>query len=264
MPSLILDDFFGDIKIELQLSHIADVDEKNSEMVNQVFCKMKSMEKEIKLLTGVNEKQLEKMNTLEKSRSGIHRNNLLKEIEDLKIDLNNLQCEYDAERCARAPRLWDELKQEMKKVTSHRDRLLRFHKRDTKKIKEMEEDWEVATEKIANENADLREQIKKLKKEIKEYEIESRESIVANQKVYGEAFAIQAERDRLKKENEALKERIGKKLKSPDTDYKLLFEVGSTNLSRASYDKEFAECAKLFMRGHFDSYEGWINYRHYE
>ena len=260
MPSLILDDFFGDIKIELQLSHIADVDEKNSEMVNQVFCKMKSMEEKIKILTGVNEKQLEKINTLEKSRSGIHQNKLLKEIEDLKfnlkraedaldeqmeknedlaLDLKNLQCEYDAERCARAPRLWDELKQEMKKVTSHRDRLLRFHKRNTK-------------------------QIKVLKKEIKEYEIESRESIVANQKVYGEAFAIQAERDRLKKENEALKERNGKKLKSPDTDYKLLFEVGSTNLSRASYDEEFAECAKLFMQGHFNSYEGWINYRYYE
>ena len=189
MPSLILDDFFGDIKIELQLSHIADVDVKNSEMVNQVFCKMKSMEEEIK---------------------------------SLKIDLKNLQCEYDAERCARAPRLWDELKQEMKKVTSHRDRLLRFHKRDTKKIKDMEEDWEVGTEKIANENADLREQIKKLK------------------------------------------EKNRKKLKSPDTDYKLLFEVGSTNLSRASYDKEFAECAKLFMQGHFNSYEGWINYRYYE
>jgi len=88
--------------------------------------------------------------------------------EDLALDLKHLKCKYDAERCARAPRLWRELKQEMKKVTEHRDRLLRFHHRDTKKLKNMKEDWEVATEKIANENADLREQIKKLKK--KDYE----------------------------------------------------------------------------------------------
>ena len=180
MPSLILDDFLGDIKIELQLSGIKDVDVKNSEMVEELFKNMVTLP-----CGGCQAEALM-----------VERDEALDNVEDLK--------------------------KEIKKITSHRDRLLRFHKRDTKQIKDMKEDWEVATEKIANENADLREQIKKLK------------------------------------------ERNGKKLKSPDTDYKLLFEVGATNLSRASYDKEFAECVKLFMRGHFNSYEGWINYRYYE
>ena len=197
MPSLILDDFFGDIKIELQLAHIADVDVKNSEMVNQVFCKMKSMEKEIKKLK--NERDF--------FNQEVHK---------------TLEHQADCET-------------EIKKITSHRDRLLRFHKRNTKKIKEMEieiKNWKITIEKKSNENTDLRFLNRRL--------LERRE------------------------ENESLKERNGKKLKSPDTDYKLLFSVGATNLSRASYDKEFAECAKLFMRGHFNSYEGWINYRYYE
>jgi len=43
-------------------------------------------------------------------------------------------------------------------------------------------------------------EIEKLKKEIKEYEFESCESVVTTQKVYGQAFAIQAERDKLQKE----------------------------------------------------------------
>ena len=90
-------------------------------------------QKEIKILTGVNKKHLEKMNILEKSRSGIHQNKLLKEIEDLK--------------------------KENEKITSHRDRLLRFHKRNTKKIKEMEieiKNWKITIEKKSNENTDLR------------------------------------------------------------------------------------------------------------
>ncbi len=196
MPSLILDDFFGDIKIELQLSGIKDIDVKNSDMVNQVFCKMKSMEEKIKKY----EKKWKMFNV------------------EQHIDIVKLEARYGSENVRNSLEENESLKKEIKKVTSHRDRLLRFHKRDTKKIEDMKEDWEVATEKIANENADMRNQIKVLKKEIKEYEIESRESIVANQKVYGEAFAIQAERDRLKKENEALKERNGKKTKNPENE----------------------------------------------
>ena len=46
------------------------------------------------------------------------------------------------------------------------------------------------------------ETIDKLQKEIKEYEFESCESVVTTQKVYGQAFAIQAERDKLQKELE--------------------------------------------------------------
>ena len=146
MPSLILDDFFGDIKIELQLSGIKDVDVKNSDMVNQVFCKMKSMEEKIKKY----EKKWKMFNV------------------EQHIDIVKLEARYGSENVRNSLEENESLKKEIKKVTSHRDRLLRFHKRDTKKIEDMKEDWEVATEKIANENADLREQIKKLKK--KDYE----------------------------------------------------------------------------------------------
>lgn len=55
---------------------------------------------------------------------------------------------------------------------------------------------------------ELKQEIEKLQKEIKEYEFESCESVVTSQKVYGQAFAIQAERDKLKEENEKLKEAI--------------------------------------------------------
>ena len=93
-----------------------------------------------------------------------------KEIKELIFNLKRAEDALD-EQMEKNEDLEEEnesLKKEIKKITSHRDRLLRFHKRDTKKIKDMKEDWEVATEKIANENADLREQIKKLKK--KDYE----------------------------------------------------------------------------------------------
>ena len=50
----------------------------------------------------------------------------------------------------------------------------------------------------------LEEENKKLKKENKEYEFESCESVVTSQKVYGQAFAIQAERDKLQEEKKTL------------------------------------------------------------
>ena len=52
----------------------------------------------------------------------------------------------------------------------------------------------------------------KLKEEIKEYEFESCESLISTQKLYGQAFAIQSERDALREENKKLKEE-NKKLK---------------------------------------------------
>tara|TARA_R110002020_G_C15825467_1_gene733613 strand:- start:25 stop:504 length:480 start_codon:yes stop_codon:yes gene_type:complete len=153
MPSLVLDDFLGDIKIELQLSHKENVDVKNAEMVNEVFSKMKSQEKQIKLLKGVNEKHLERINTLEKSRSGIHQNKLLKEIEDLKFKLKRAEDALD-EQMEKNEDLQegkeDPIKdvmndiinqveeKEWKRVKSHNQRLIRFHHRDTKKIEKME------------------------------------------------------------------------------------------------------------------------------
>jgi len=66
-----------------------------------------------------------------------------------------------------------------------------------------------AIEEVVKSMKDVIEEVKaeneKLKEEIKEYEYESNESGVKEKKLYEQAFAIQAERDRLKKENESQK-----------------------------------------------------------
>ncbi len=76
--------------------------------------------------------------------------------------------------------------------------------------------------KMANEdNASLQKKIDELQKDNKEYEFESCESVVTTQKVYGQAFAIQAERDKLQKELEEKKfdcEFLAKQLKAKYED----------------------------------------------
>jgi predicted RNase H-like nuclease (RuvC/YqgF family) len=52
---------------------------------------------------------------------------------------------------------------EWKRVTQQRDVLLRRNKRQSKQIQSMEDQWQVATEKLGQENSDLRNEIKKLK-----------------------------------------------------------------------------------------------------
>tara|TARA_R110002020_G_scaffold5396_2_gene22533 strand:- start:18 stop:791 length:774 start_codon:yes stop_codon:yes gene_type:complete len=60
-----------------------------------------------------------------------------------------------------------------------------------------------------NKNSlEQRHEIDELKKQIKEYEFESNESGVKDRKLYGQAFAIQAERDGLRENNEKLIEEI--------------------------------------------------------
>jgi chromosome segregation ATPase len=65
-----------------------------------------------------------------------------------------------------------------------------------------------ARDRAISENEKLKEIIDKLQKENKEYEFESCESVVKSQKVYEQAFAIQAERDKLQEENKKLKEQV--------------------------------------------------------
>jgi len=158
MPSLILDDFFGDIKIELQLSHIKDVDVKNSDMVNQVFCKMKSMEEKIKILTGVNEKHLEKINTLEKSRSGIHQNKLLKEIEDLKFNLKRAEDSLDDQMEKN-----EDLEEEIKKLKKHYEETMsKDHGWGNALMAEAYEGKDLQNEALTEENESLKKEIKKV------------------------------------------------------------------------------------------------------
>jgi len=49
-------------------------------------------------------------------------------------------------------------------LNGHRDRLLKKYTKQTKVIEEMQDDWEVATEKIGQQNSDLHNEIKRLKK----------------------------------------------------------------------------------------------------
>ena len=56
---------------------------------------------------------------------------------------------------------------EWKRVTQQRDVLLRRTKIQSKQIQRMEDDWEVATEKIGQENSDLHNEIKRLKDELR-------------------------------------------------------------------------------------------------
>jgi len=56
---------------------------------------------------------------------------------------------------------------EWKRVKSHNERLIRFHHRDTKKLKNMKEDWDVATEKIGQENSELHNEIKGLRAKLR-------------------------------------------------------------------------------------------------
>jgi len=76
-------------------------------------------------------------------------------------------------------------------------------------LKQVKELCESRAKKIQEEN-------KKLKEEIKEYEFESCESLISTQKLYGQAFAIQSERDALREENKKLKELVGSIKKETD------------------------------------------------
>jgi len=67
MPSLLLDDIMGDTKIELQLSHKSSVDDKNTDMINKVFCEIVSLKKANKELKEENER-LDKQRVLDIER----------------------------------------------------------------------------------------------------------------------------------------------------------------------------------------------------
>ena len=127
MPSIILDDFFGDTKIELQLAHKPSVDEKNLNMIHKVFGEIVKLKKE-------NQKLKEAEPTTDP-------------IKDCMNDIIN-QVET----------------REWKRVNDHRERVVKKMKNQSQKIENMKDDWAVATEKIGQENSDLHNEIKRLKK----------------------------------------------------------------------------------------------------
>ena len=84
---------------------------------------------------------------------------------------------------------------EWNRVNEHRDRLVKKMKKEKTKVKEMKDDWEIATEKIAQESSDLDNENKKLKNEK-----------IFIQTIYNKRYLkYENEIKKLKNENEQLK-----------------------------------------------------------
>lgn len=154
MPSIILDDFFGDTKIELQLAHKASVDDKNLDMIDKVFWEIKKLKKENEKLKKERDFfECEFHKTLE------HQAN---DCEQYEKQVENLKKEDPIHDC-----LNDIINQvetrEWNRVNEHRDRLVKKMRKQSEKVKSMKDDWEVATQKIAQQNSDLHNEIKRLK-----------------------------------------------------------------------------------------------------
>jgi hypothetical protein len=151
MPSIILHDFFGDTKIELQLAHKSSVDDKNLDMINKVFGEIVKLKKE-------NEK-------LKKAKPTT---------DPIKDCMNDIINQVET--------------REWKRVNDHRERVVKKMKNQSQKIENwktatreaedrldeqmllnenMKDDWVVATEKIGQENSDLHNEIKRLKDELR-------------------------------------------------------------------------------------------------
>ena len=148
MPSIILDDFFGDTKIELQLAHKASVDDKNLEMIHRVFGEIKKLKKE--------NKKLKEGST---AVAALLRGETMRK-DPIKDCMNDIINQVES--------------REWRRVNEHRDRMMKKWKKEKAKVEEMKDDWEVATEKIGQENSDLHNQIKRLKGELKAYKSDAR------------------------------------------------------------------------------------------
>jgi hypothetical protein len=155
MPSIILDDFLNDIKIELQLAHKSSVDDKNLVMIHKVFGEIKKLKKERDFF------ECEFHKTLEHQADDCEQYE--NQIENLKKEDPIQDCMNDIINQVEA-RGWRDL-------NGHRDRLLKKYTKQTKVIEEMKDDWAVATEKIGQENSDLHNEIKRLKKMLQKRKI---------------------------------------------------------------------------------------------
>lgn len=119
---------------------------------------------------------------------------------------------------------------EWKRVTQQRDVLLRRNKKQSKKIQSMEDEWQVATEKLGQENSDLHNEIKRLKEELKAYKSDARNQGQINinrekeiEKLRDEADELSdkciqhiEEKQKLKKEIKDLREVMDDIEKHPD------------------------------------------------
>mgnify|MGYP002623512256 CR=1 FL=1 len=168
MPSIILDDFFGDTKIELQLAHKASVDEKNLDMINRVFGEIVKLKKENKKL-----KEAEPTS------------------DPIKDCMNDIINQVES--------------REWRRVNEHRDRMMKKWKKEKAKVEDMKDDWEVATEKIGQENSDLHNEIKRLKDENKNLKADlewNKHEVVRYSVALEEEYVLKDEYEKLKQQND--------------------------------------------------------------
>lgn len=94
---------------------------------------------------------------------------------------------------------------EWKRVTQQRDVLLRISKRQSKQIQSMQDDWEVATEKIGQENSDLHNEINLLKSRLRNFENVAREYESRNNDLQVKNYDLEATLEERDDEIEKLK-----------------------------------------------------------
>ena len=112
-------------------------------------------------------------------------------------------------------------RREWLRVNEHRDRLVKKMRKQSQKIEEMKDDWEIATEKIAQDCSRGHNEIKRLKDEIRKYENRWKMFNVENEleiKLLTAEHGSEEIRNCMK-ENEELKEKLQlfERLRDQDT-----------------------------------------------
>jgi chromosome segregation ATPase len=116
---------------------------------------------------------------------------------------------------------------EWNRVNGHRDRLVKKMKKQNEKVEywknstgeaedkldeqmkvneEMSENWEIATEKIGQENSDLHNEIKRLKEQIKRIQKGSEATTEKNSRLVSTLYKHQEENEKLKEEIKNIKD----------------------------------------------------------
>ncbi len=151
----------------------------------------------------------------------------IKRLEKQEKKLREITCCAESEKLVdRVSEVVESKNKYFSEVENHEETIDKLQKEGDERDNEWRENFDYSWRNLEPEDGkqyyeELKEENEKLQKEIKEYEFESCESVVTTQKVYGQAFAIQAERDKLQKELEEKKfdcEFLAKQLKAKYED----------------------------------------------
>ena len=160
---------------------------------------------------------------------------------------------------------------EWKRVTQQRDVLLRRNKRQSKQIKSMEDDWQVATEKIGQENSDLHNEIKKLKDELRvkhpvifqktyQQQRDEIEKLKLELKAVKDANVMFMKRYEKKVEDEKKIDEVCSRIQCEDTFGHLIGRIPTEESSDSDSDSDDDELDECFCCGkRFDSHNARYN-----